>query len=194
MSGLPLFIVAVAAILVSPGPTNTLLATSGALVGHRRSLPLMSAELVGYFVSIGFLIAVTGPLVAASAPFGLALRTVLVAYLLWLAWRLWRSEDHIDADGAIVTWRRVFVTTLLNPKGLIFAFGVFPPCARLEDAVPYFVTFAVMVPAIAAGWITFGAAIGHLADKERVPLPRVTAVVLLVFAAIVGSSVVRAIM
>nr|HML44513.1 lysine transporter LysE [Hyphomicrobium zavarzinii] len=49
------FSLAVLAILGTPGPTNTLLAASGALVGWRRSLPLIGAEGEGFRIAMGVL-------------------------------------------------------------------------------------------------------------------------------------------
>ena len=43
MSNLLMFAAAAAAVLAIPGPTNTVLAASGALAGVRRSLPLIFA-------------------------------------------------------------------------------------------------------------------------------------------------------
>ena len=47
-----LFIGLVITILLTPGPTNTLLASSGIQVGVRKSLRLIPAESIGYLISI----------------------------------------------------------------------------------------------------------------------------------------------
>lgn len=46
------FIGLVITILFTPGPTNTLLASSGVQVGVRKSLLLIPAEALGYIVAI----------------------------------------------------------------------------------------------------------------------------------------------
>lgn len=188
MSDLALFTIAVLTILATPGPTNALLTTSGALVGFRRSLPLISAELAGYGVSISILLLASRPLIAAFPPFEWVLRATLIAYLLWLAWHLWHSGVALgDANVRVVTWWRVFVTTLLNPKGAVFAFAIFPPFEGAEDVARYSGIFAVTTMTVASAWMAFGASLGRFALRgRRIQLPRVTAVVLVVFACIVA--------
>ena len=54
-----LFIGLVISILLTPGPTNTLLASSGIQVGIRKSFRLIPSEAFGYMIAIsiwGFLI------------------------------------------------------------------------------------------------------------------------------------------
>lgn len=54
-----LFVSLVITILLTPGPTNTLLASSGIESGIRKSLKLIPAEAFGYLIAIsvwGFLI------------------------------------------------------------------------------------------------------------------------------------------
>ena len=46
------FIGLVITILLTPGPTNTLLASSGIQVGLRKSLLLIPAEAIGYILAI----------------------------------------------------------------------------------------------------------------------------------------------
>jgi len=70
MSEAATFFLGAVAVLATPGPTNTLLATSGAISGFRRSLPLLGGELGGYLLAIVVLLSFIGPIVAAMPAFG----------------------------------------------------------------------------------------------------------------------------
>jgi len=84
------FLLAAFALLATPGPTNTLLATSGAAAGFLRSLRLVGAESIGYAIAITVLSLVIGPVVNTSPLLGVALRLGCGLFLLYAAWRLWR--------------------------------------------------------------------------------------------------------
>lgn len=47
-----LFIGLVVTILLTPGPTNTLLASAGIQAGVKHSLKLIPAEVIGYLIAI----------------------------------------------------------------------------------------------------------------------------------------------
>lgn len=121
-----LFVAASLSLLATPGPTNTLLATSGAGAGLRRSVHLLTAELGGYLLAIALLRSLLGPLITATPLLGLTLRLTAALYLIYLAMTLWRHGSRQMHDSAPVTFSRVFVTTLLNPKAIIFAFTLLP--------------------------------------------------------------------
>jgi threonine/homoserine/homoserine lactone efflux protein len=119
MSDLALFASAVASILLSPGPTNTLLSASGALVGLTRSAHLTLIELAGYGISIAIWLCCARPIVDGMPQIGLAVRLGLICYLLVLSRHLWRTHITPTARTAVISGARVFFTTLLNPKAFI---------------------------------------------------------------------------
>jgi threonine/homoserine/homoserine lactone efflux protein len=180
-----LFALAVLTILGTPGPTNTLLATSGATVGLRRSLPLVPAEAAGYLISILTLGLVLGPVVAANPTLALVLRTAVGLYLLWLAVTLWRRGGLVLGTGRMVTPPQIFVTTLLNPKAIVFALGVVPFGA--PSVWPYLAGFLAMLAAVALCWITLGAALGGVAGRRGLSglVPRVGAAAVAGFALLI---------
>ena len=157
---------AVAAILLSPGPTNTLLATSGATVGVRRSLRLIPAEASGYLISIGLLIFAIGPQISLHPALGRGLRLLCAAWLVLMSWRLLRSTSSPQATP-VISFRRVFATTLVNPKALVFALAIFPPldAMPLERAALWVSGFLGLVVSIALAWIVLGAALGASAPR-----------------------------
>jgi threonine/homoserine/homoserine lactone efflux protein len=150
------FAFAVLAVLVTPGPTNTLLATAGATVGRARSLALVPAELSAYIISITTIAAVAAPLFAKSPAAAIALKLACGLYLVYAAWSLWRSKPMLHPD-AVGYWR-VFVTTLLNPKGLVFALAIFPSWrdGTLNFIFPHMIVFAIICLGVACCWIAAG--------------------------------------
>jgi threonine/homoserine/homoserine lactone efflux protein len=190
MSSLPAFLIAVAAILISPGPTNTLLSTSGALVGLRRSLPLIVMEMAGYLLAIFLVCRFLRPIIDKTGYFALGLRVVFSLYLVLLAYRLWHERiKEVEYSARIVSGTKVFVTTLLNPKAFIFAFAVFPPFADMMQFGAYGAAFLLISLPISIAWIAVGSSIGRfLTDEVRVLLPRLSATVLVVFAVVTMAS------
>lgn len=161
MTELLTFVVGSLTLLATPGPTNTLLATSGAVSGFRGSLVLLSGELAGYMSAITLLLLVVGPVTSAVPAFAIALRIAVCLYLVHLAWMFWRQDAASLDVGRPVTLRRVFVTTLLNPKAVIFAFTLLPfsPVAGAGEMLPWLVSLCVLISAVGAGWIALGASL-----------------------------------
>lgn len=149
------FILGTLSLLATPGPTNTLLATSGAAKGLQRSLPLLAAELSGYFFAIVVLRIAVGPMIAAVPAFGIALHAAVVVYLVYLAVILWHHGANQVAETGPVTVPRVFVTTLLNPKAIIFAFALLPS-AGSTDLMPWLVALGLQIVTVGACWIAVG--------------------------------------
>lgn len=183
-----LFIAAVLTLLGTPGPTNTLLATSGAVAGLRRSLALLVAELAGYLLAIATIRIVLGPVIHAYPLLGAALKITVALYLALIAVRLWRRSGALTASAVTVSMRSVFVTTLLNPKALIFALSIIP--AEHTQLLWFFVAFALAVPSVGFFWILVGRAIGAATGEKHPGLvQRIASVALVGFAGLIAASV-----
>jgi threonine/homoserine/homoserine lactone efflux protein len=192
MDQLPAFVLGVVTLLSVPGPTNTLLAASGAAVGLRRSMGLVPAEIGGYLVAIGCLLVVVAPLTAASPLLPIAAKFLASIWLAWSALVLWRSGGREIAEAsAPATPARLFVTTLLNPKALVFAFVIFPQ-GGADGFAEAAAIFSLLVAGIGTGWIVLGQFIARSAGGAATPrrVARLAAVALALFATLIAGSAV----
>ena len=191
MTDVVTFALAVLFVLATPGPTNTLLATAAATSSLRKCLPLMPAEIAGYTISVGALLLLVRPFTETSLSATIVLRTICACYLVYLAWRLWRSGDR-PSSGPI-RFRHVFVTTLLNPKAVVFAFLIFPdPSSPQWIQLRALGLFIAIGAVCCAGWLTLGALVGEQTGLFVTPrgFQRGAAIVLGVFAVVMLGSVV----
>jgi threonine/homoserine/homoserine lactone efflux protein len=180
MSDPILFLFAVAVILATPGPTNTLMATSGAISGVRGSLHLLLAEVLAYLIAIYVVRLVAGPILEQFPALAVALKLAVALYLVWLGVKLWRRPIVVDESAGAIGLVNVFVTTLLNPKALIFALTIFPH--EPELLLSRTLGFGVLVLAAGGGWIVLGAVLKGLSGPRAGYIPRVASIVLIGFA------------
>ena len=153
-----LFVLEVLGVLAIPGPTNSLLFVSGVSRGFQASLNLILAEVVAYIISISLLVFVLEPATRTHSTVSQLIRVVCSLYLAQLAVWLWRSGGHAAPNAHPITVRRVFLTTLMNPKNLIFAFGIFPTASGGSgELLPYLAGFSAICTGVASGWIAAGA-------------------------------------
>jgi threonine/homoserine/homoserine lactone efflux protein len=131
---------------------------------------------------------VLGPVAQHWPLFGSALRVSCGLWLAFLAWRHWTAAVH-GVEPRAVPFAKVFVTTLLNPKGLIFAFAIIPHLAEGNPtaALPYLVGLVALIVAVGTAWIGVGAALVAAGTRHRW-VQRVSAAVLGVFALIISGS------
>ena len=190
------FMIGALALLATPGPTNTLLATSGATCGFRKSLVLLCGELLGYFIAIAVLIAAVGPIIALMPGVGFALRIAVGLYLLRVAWKLWQHTEVMLLGQHAITIQRVFVTTLLNPKTIIFAFTLIPFGARgdLTKSLPWLGALSLLIAIIGTCWIVAGTMVQRSVSggAGAQVCCRAGAIALTLFAALIGGSALAA--
>ncbi|MEG1856825.1 MAG: LysE family transporter, partial [Acinetobacter sp.] len=146
-------------ILLTPGPTNTLLASSGIQVGVRKSLRLIPAESIGYLVSISIWGLIIGTVSSQFPILPIFLKLLSALYIIFLAIKLWKTAD-IEASYNLPTIRarELFCATLLNPKALLFASAIFPSSAwlTLNNYLAHIGMFLILIVPIALFWTFIG--------------------------------------
>lgn len=144
------FSFAVLALLLSPGPTNTLMGLAGAQNGLRKARRLIPAELLGYLTTILPLVWLGSEVLARWQIIAIVMKLAAAGWVMFMAVRLWRMHEN-DRTPDEVTARRVYLTTMLNPKALIFGLALLPPPGDPEFA-PKLGIFGVMVMTAALIW------------------------------------------
>jgi len=165
----PGFDLAVALLFAVPGPTNALIAVAGARRGARALPALVGAALVGFIVAVATLTWLARPYIAAAPALGLALRGLCALLLARSAWRLWRTAGAGVVGRDATSAAAVLATTLVNPKGLIFAFVIFPPLADAAEAAAVFARFSLVALVVMGLWGLAGVALGRGAGHRIGP-------------------------
>ncbi|MBV5271241.1 MAG: hypothetical protein JZU55_16705 [Afipia sp.] len=148
------FISAVLALLLAPGPTNTLMGLAGAQRGLRGVARLLPAELFGYLTTILPLIYLGSEVLGRWPVAAVILKVAAALWVMFLAINLW-GRNSVTGASSDVTARRVYLTTMLNPKALIFGL-VLLPVPDDPQCAPRLGLFCLMVMAVALVWGTAG--------------------------------------
>ena len=140
--------------LLTPDPTNTLMALAGAKAGFVRAVRLIPAELLGY-LTVVLPLAFLGAEAVSRYP--VASQLIKAAAAMWimaLAFRLWHKADFDGAPGG-VTARDVFVTTVVNPKALVIGLVLLP--SPTDPAFAFRLGLFICIVILAAlAWIAGG--------------------------------------
>ena len=155
-----LFIFAVFAVLLIPGPTNAFLASAAHHHGLLKAFHLVPIELLGYIYGISLwslLIHLTMP----TWPMLIhLLHVVSAAYVIWLAFHLWKSSHLKQHSLKHKTLNRsmLFKSTLHNPKSILFAVGIFPVWTwdSFQNYAYVLAIFSLCLVPCALFWIYFG--------------------------------------
>src|SRR5574343_431988 len=147
----PELALAILLLLLTPGPTNTLMMLSAAERGMSASLRLIPVELAAYLSTVVPLALFSHAAAAQMAALRPAVAILAGLWVLSLAVRLWNPPKR-GAGETSVTPARLFVTTLLNPKALIFGLVLLPSAAPVQG----FAVFSALVVVVALVWAGIG--------------------------------------
>jgi threonine/homoserine/homoserine lactone efflux protein len=147
---------------ITPGPNNIMLTASGAAFGFRRTLPHMLGICLGGALQLLAVCAGLGALFTAWPWTQTVLHWGGAAYLLYLGWKLLRSQLAQRQESARpIGVMQALLFQFLNPKAWIMsitAASVFMPRdlgALAAGAYMLSLTTLITVPCIAV-WALFG--------------------------------------
>lgn len=164
---------------ITPGPSNVVLAATGALVGVTRGLPCLLGVGVG-MASMMFLAAMgLGAAVLGSPVAFVAVKWCGIAFLLWLAWRIATAPAREAGDAASQARPTGFVGALalqwVNPKSWLVSTSAASAYLRpggelLPQAASIAGLFLLVALPCGAMWLGFGTAMRRLlrsASRQR---------------------------
>ncbi|AFL52431.1 threonine/homoserine/homoserine lactone efflux protein [Sinorhizobium fredii] len=149
------FVLSTLLILLTPGPTNTVLATCGASLGIRHAAIMPFAEAIGYFLAVSFFV-VLADRVQGNASAFVATKLLAAGWLLYSAVKLWGMPLRTDAKSARQLFVRVLLTTIVNPKAMLVGAVLIPSEADVAVSI-WVATYAAMSTLVGFGWVVFGA-------------------------------------
>jgi threonine/homoserine/homoserine lactone efflux protein len=174
------YLLACIVLVVVPGPSVTLVVASSLRHGTRAGLLNVAGTLLGLAIIIAVVgVGLTSAIEALGHWFDW-LRLAGAAYLVWLGWRMLRSEGAIEAQAGTRAPPGGFFTqgllvSLSNPKTLVFFGAFFPQFIdpvgdyACQIAIMGFTMLAVAAVSDSAYALLSGRA-GRLLARQRVRL------------------------
>lgn len=163
LTSLLIFAAALAVAAGSPGPSIAALVARVLSRGHRDVWPFLAAMWLGEALWLGWAVWGLTALAARFALGFLVLKWLGVAYLLWLAWKMWRAPvaapgEMPDRTSAWGMFGAGLAVTLGNPKIMVFYLALLPAILDLSGvtlagwAELTLTMFAVLI-AVDVAWV-----------------------------------------
>lgn len=166
-----LFLLAIIAVLMIPGPGNALVANAAHQTGQAKTFMLLPAIIMGYIYAMnGWAL-----LIHLFSPIWPSFRTVVhICSALWVGWmtlHLYKAhqlEKHQREYPEMTPWQMFFIT-LKNPKAALMTASILPKSTwdSVSHFAMVFVSFALVVIPVAVFWMTYGQTILSKAMDQR---------------------------
>ena len=172
----------------TPGANNLLSMSNAVRLGFRRSVSFNFGILAGFTIVMSVCTAFSATLYSFLPRIKIAMQILGAAYMLYLAWKVWKSSSELSADsGKEASFLSGMVLQFANPKIYIYAIT-----AMSLYILPVFhsgaalIGFTVILSFIGASgsyvWALFGAAFCKFFSKHTM-LVNIIMALLLVYCA-----------
>ena len=166
------FLAASVALYLTPGADMMFISASGATGGRRAGIMAGLGVSIGSLSHTVFAVLGVAALIRTSPVAFDVLRYAGAAYLIYLAWQVWRAPPPEPGEGATDGWRafrRGALTNLLNPKVSVFVLAFLPQFADPASG-PVWMQIAVLGTIFSLASIPFNCCYGALASAFAHPL------------------------
>ena len=126
------FSIATLFLALSPGPDNLYVIAQSLANGTKSGIATTIGLISGCIVHTSLLAFGVSAIIVASGTFFYGLKLIGACYLLFLAYKVYRSNAHVDLKNKVAkkTYLQLFkqgvIMNLMNPKVLLFFLAFFP--------------------------------------------------------------------
>ncbi|OCO98716.1 MULTISPECIES: LysE family translocator [unclassified Ensifer] len=148
----------------SPGPSVAALVARVLAKGARDVMPFLVALWIGEAIWLSFAVAGLAAIAESFHLLFVAIKWLGVAYLLYLAWKMWTAEPDMPADqlpqsrSAAKLFFAGITVTLGNPKVMMFYVALLPSIIDLRSVtvigwMELVATMLVVLVIVDFGWV-----------------------------------------
>ncbi len=155
------FSIATFALAISPGPDNIYVLTQSLANGTKSGIATTAGLISGCIVHTTLLAFGISAIIMASEEIFYGIKVLGACYLLYLAYKVYKSEEHISlAENAPKkSYTQLFKTgvimNLVNPKVMIFFLAFFPGFLWNEDGNTVLQFYILGITFMMVSFITF---------------------------------------
>lgn len=183
ISLLPSLLLAIFAVGYSPGPANLYSLACCLKFGRRKTLKMWRGLLTGFSIGAVIMVVLTHLLGEIMGDYVIYLKYIGAAYILWLAWKMWRFSGQNNTEAQECTFTSGMIVQLTNAKMLLFeltAFSVYvlPYSDRIADLFVVAALLLIAGPGANLVWLYAGAYLRRFFSKYQKQVDIVMAILL----------------
>jgi threonine/homoserine/homoserine lactone efflux protein len=194
-----MYVLTVLALMSTPGPSHLLMLSNSMAHGFKRSLATVAGDLMANLLQMLAAGLGLAALLQVAGDALLIIKSLGVAYLIWLGLRMIQKAGTRSMASSEVTqislgklWLQGFITSSTNPRAIVFFAALFPQFISADR--PFWTQFAVLsltyivmdgvflsAYGIGADWIA-----GRFSDSARATIERAGGGLMLAAAVLLG--------
>ena len=190
LSQLPTLLLYILIVGYTPGPANIYSLTCAMKYGRKQALVMWRGLLTGFTLAVIGMAVLSHLLGEALGDYVAYLKYLGAAYILWLAFQIYRESGAKVKSARLCTYWSGLVMQLTNAKMLLFDLTVFslfvlPYSDRLIDMFPVAALLLLAGPGANLLWLLAGDYLRHIFGKYQKQIDIMMALLLVLCAVVI---------